>query len=67
MTGILAYIGPGAGVSLVGALVGFIGSIAFALFMVVLHPIRTFLRKRRKQRNPEAAELPVGSAEPIES
>lgn len=42
----LAYIGPGAGLSLVGALVGLIGSIVVSLLMLVAYPLRKMFKKR---------------------
>jgi hypothetical protein len=43
-----AYVGPGAGISMLGALGAVIVAILFALVGVVWWPIRT-LRRRRKQ------------------
>jgi hypothetical protein len=42
----LGYIGPGAGLGLIGALVSLLASIGFALLMVVAWPIRAALKKR---------------------
>jgi hypothetical protein len=43
-----AYIGPGAGITMLGALWGVIVAIALALGAVLFWPIRVLLRKRRK-------------------
>lgn len=43
----LAYIGPGAGVSLFGAAFGLIAAVVSALGFVLLWPIRSLLKKRR--------------------
>jgi hypothetical protein len=43
-----AYIGPGAGITMLGALWGVIVAIALALAAVLFWPIRILLRKRRK-------------------
>lgn len=43
----LAYIGPGAGVSLFGAAFGLIAAVASALGFVLFWPIRALLKKRR--------------------
>jgi hypothetical protein len=43
-----AYIGPGAGITMLGALWGVIVAIALALGAVLFWPIRILLRKRRK-------------------
>lgn len=41
-----AYVGPGAGLSLIGALWALIAAIATALLFVVAWPVRRMLRKR---------------------
>lgn len=43
-----AYIGPGAGITMLGALWGVIVAVALALGAVLFWPIRILLRKRRK-------------------
>jgi heme O synthase-like polyprenyltransferase len=49
----LAYVGPGAGITMLGALWGVLVAIVLALGAVFYLPIRTMLRKRR-QRRPDA-------------
>jgi hypothetical protein len=44
----MAYIGPGAGVTVLGALWGVIVAIVLTIGAVVLWPFRILLRKRRK-------------------
>jgi hypothetical protein len=44
----LAYIGPGAGITMLGALWGVIVAIALALGAVLFWPIRMMLRRRKK-------------------
>jgi len=46
-TSAFAYIGPGAGLSLLGALWALIAAIGTALFFVVAWPVRKMLRRRR--------------------
>jgi ABC-type sulfate transport system permease component len=43
-----AYFGPGAGITMLGALWGVILAVAFALFAFLAWPIRAMLRKRKK-------------------
>ncbi len=43
-----AYVGPGAGISLVGSLVGLVGVIALAIGSILLWPIRRMMKKRKK-------------------
>ena len=46
----LAYVGPGAGITMLGALWGVLVAILIALGAVFYLPIRTMLRRRRKRR-----------------
>jgi hypothetical protein len=43
-----AYFGPGAGVTMLGALWGVVLAIAFAVFSFLAWPIRALLRRRRR-------------------
>jgi hypothetical protein len=42
-----AYVGPGAGVTLIGALLGLLSAILLALWAVVRWPIRRLLARRK--------------------
>ena len=44
----MAYIGPGAGITMLGALWGVIVAIVLALGAVLFWPIRALLRRRKK-------------------
>ena len=44
----LAYIGPGAGITAIGAVVALIGAVILALFGFVWYPIKRLRRARRK-------------------
>jgi len=63
-----AYVGPGAGISLLGALWALIAVIGSAILYVVLWPLRR-LRKRRKQdaEPGQARRVPTGDASGSES
>ncbi|MDA8164388.1 MAG: hypothetical protein M0017_05075 [Desulfobacteraceae bacterium] len=52
-----AYVGPGAGLSLLGALWGLLLSIGAALGFIILWPLRR-LRQRREKAAGQAAEQP---------
>ncbi len=57
-----AYIGPGAGLSLLGAFWGLLVAVMAALGFVILWPIRRLLRRDRpKQPAPTQAEAPGGA------
>lgn len=75
-----AYVGPGAGLSLLGALWALLIALGTALLFVVAWPLRKMLRRRRAERaaaerravGQEAAASPshrssAGSARPAES
>ena len=70
-----AYVGPGAGISALGALWGLILGVITALGIVLFWPIRMLLRKRKAaaeakqemQANPEtAAEEPAAATDDSE-
>ncbi|PRD45635.1 hypothetical protein C5748_00195 [Phyllobacterium phragmitis] len=48
-TAAFAYVGPGAGLSLLGALWALLVAIVTALFFVVAWPIRKMMRNRRRR------------------
>jgi hypothetical protein len=50
-----AYIGPGAGITMLGALWGVVVAVALALGAVLFWPLRILLRKRRKAGGTTAA------------
>ncbi len=54
-----AYVGPGAGISLIGAAIGLIVALATAIGIVVLWPLRRMRLRARKAREAE-----IGRAEP---
>jgi uncharacterized membrane protein len=58
----LAYVGPGAGLSLVGAFWGLLVAIFAAFAFVILWPIRRMFRRRR-----QAGAMPPRTAEAGES
>lgn len=68
----MAYVGPGAGLSLLGALWALLAAAGLAVLLVVAWPLRRFLRRRRvrkaavQQRRTEAAEGAVRREEPQE-
>ncbi len=50
-----AYVGPGAGLSLLGALWALVMALGLALMFIVAWPVRSLLRKRRA-RQPQRGE-----------
>ena len=59
---VLAYIGPGAGLGLMGALIGLMLAVLGALSFVVLWPLRMLFRKR--EATDASALATDGSATP---
>lgn len=52
-----AYVGPGAGISLLGALWGLIVGVVMALGIVLFFPIRIMLRKRKAAAEAKNADM----------
>lgn len=48
-----AYIGPGAGLSAIGALLALVATVAIAIFGFVWYPIKRLARKRKKESQQE--------------
>ena len=44
----LAYIGPGAGLAAVSAVLGLVGSFLLALVSIIYYPIKRLLKRRKK-------------------
>lgn len=59
-TPVLAYAGPGAGLSMIGSLVALVGALLAALFGFVWFPVKRMLRNRR------ARQAEAGSGTPNE-
>jgi hypothetical protein len=45
-----AYVGPGAGITLIGALIGLVSAIFLALWAVLRWPFRKFMARRKAER-----------------
>ncbi len=52
-----AYVGPGAGVTMIGALLAVIGTIFLTVFGLLLWPIRMLLRKMKAKKKVEMTEV----------
>ena len=50
----LAYVGPGAGISMLGALWGLIIGVVMALGVILFWPIRMMLRKAKAKKEAQA-------------
>ncbi len=63
----LAYVGPGAGISMLGALWGLLLGIFTAIGVVLFWPIRSMLRKRKAKREAAAGGATVDSNEEMKA
>lgn len=61
----LAYIGPGAGVTMLGALWGVVVAIALAIGAVVFWPIRALMRRGRKATAPVVTQDGVAAPQDV--
>ena len=66
---VAAYIGPGAGISVLGSLMGILVTVFVAIGAILLWPLRKMLRKRRgaaqgEARPTEASRAPDSPAAP---
>jgi hypothetical protein len=52
-----AYIGPGAGITMLGALWGVVVAVVLALAAILLWPVRILFRRRRKGARPADAAV----------
>lgn len=51
-----AYIGPGAGISVLGSLLGILTTVLVAIGAILMWPLRTYLKRRKARREAAAAE-----------
>jgi membrane protein implicated in regulation of membrane protease activity len=59
-----AYVGPGAGLTMIGALWAVILAVFMALFFVVAWPVRRMLRQARNRRTPSTGPNDRGGTSP---
>ena len=62
-----AYIGPGAGISLIGSLLSIIGAIFLAIFAALFWPIRRLIKRRKAAPEEANAEPSVVSEDTTEA
>jgi hypothetical protein len=51
-----AYVGPGAGLGMIGSLIAVVGAILLAILGLVLFPLRLILKRRRKAASSPSAK-----------
>ena len=62
-----AYVGPGAGITMLGALWGIIAALLIALFGLVLLPLRIYLRRKRQRLGSDISKANEGETGPGKS
>jgi hypothetical protein len=61
---VFAYVGPGAGLSIIGSLLAFVSAIVVGILGFLWFPIRRMMRKRKQARAAEqGAEEPSSNAD----
>ena len=63
----IAYVGPGAGISLLGALWGLLLGIFMAIAVVLFWPVRLLIRKWRSRASADTNSDPGAKAKPQQS
>ncbi len=54
----VAYVGPGAGMSVLGSLLSILATIVVAIGAIIIWPLRKFMKRRKTRRNaPANAEI----------
>lgn len=56
-TPVLAYVGPGPGLSMIGSFFALIASIAVALFFVIAYPIRQLIKKNKHKSDASSNDV----------
>ena len=46
----LAYVGPGPGLTMIGSLIGLVGSVVLAVVMVLAWPLRMYFKKKKARK-----------------
>lgn len=57
-----AYVGPGPGLTMIGSLIGLVGSVLVALAMVVVWPLRLYMKKKKAAKAKDAGTPPAPPA-----
>ncbi len=59
-----AYVGPGAGLSMIGSLVGVLSVLALAGVGVLLYPLQGLRKRLRRDRPQEEADITTDAGDP---
>ena len=56
---VVAYVGPGAGMSVLGSLLSILATIFVAIGAIIIWPLRKFMKRRKARRNSLANAEPA--------
>ena len=59
----LAYVGPGAGISVLGSLLGILATIVLAIAAIVMWPLRKMMKKKKAAAAENSAEATTAEAD----
>ena len=59
----LAYVGPGAGISVLGSLLGILATIVLAIAAIVMWPLRKMMKKKKAAAAENSAEASTADAD----
>ena len=59
-----AYVGPGAGISVLGSLLGILATIVVAIGAIVLWPLRKMMKRKKAKAAAETTEATSGPEQP---
>lgn len=62
VTTALAYVGPGAGISVLGSLLSILATIVVAIGAIIFWPLRKFMKRRKARRKAAESTEAVGNA-----
>jgi membrane protein implicated in regulation of membrane protease activity len=58
-----AYVGPGAGITMLGALWGLVLAVAAAVGFLVTWPLRRYIFRRKRSKAPAGTSTPPGTSQ----
>jgi uncharacterized membrane protein YccC len=65
-TNSFAYVGPGAGLSIIGSLLALVAAVIIAIFGFLWFPLRRILRKRKQAAEQKTNDAAVNFAKPMD-
>jgi hypothetical protein len=63
----LAYIGPGAGISVLGSLLSILATIVVAIGAIIFWPVRKYMKRRKARLNAQVSTQAVNTDDEVNS